>query len=880
MIKSLRYKLFYSIVIAAAIPVSAYLIIVGQVNYPLLIVNFGLFMVIAFLISGLLFKQFNSIIQNIREISNGNLQVRLNVKSNDEFGELSEVLNFTLDNLQIKNEQVLNQNQVLKIQSEEILEQRLKLQETLDELSITNDSLTQAFTAITKSESRFRQMISNNSVGISIYNFNNFLFANNAWAQLLETDIYTINSKSLDSFISEESKPTFDAYLKRRLSGIKEPERFELKINTKSGNPKWLDISEVVIDYNGELSGLITGYDVTEAKSNREYVAESELKFRQIIENMEEGFVRVDQNGLIEIINRTGSKMIGDEEMRLNLVERDFSQFFADSEQYAEIFRILKNDADYLNANVKLIGKNTDLIIAEFTLTRVTNEENEFCGFEAIFRDITPRVKFEQELRKKNRELEENKDELETQKMMMEAVNLQLEMQKRHISEQRDRSSKLNQVLLNLNQNPEIQSGQWDNALALVNKTISKALGSHCVSVWSYEFDESTGTDAIKCLDLYESESDSHSAGLYLVESDFPVYFSELKENGIVRAPDALTHEATAPFSEFFLIEDNVKSMLDIPYYGLNGIAGVVCLEQKYDIRYWNDEEVAFIKSVTDILNIAQKAYFRRIAEEEIRLQKAIIEQKSNSINESITYASYIQQAYLSTDSEISSMLEDYFIFFQPRDVVSGDYYWFSHLDGKTFLVCADCTGHGVPGAFMSLIGMESLHYIINILGITEPDLILYQMNVYIREKLKQDELPIRDGMDMSITVLDKSKNLLEFAGAKRPLVYIQNNECFYIKGDKNPIGGLQTEERFYTNHKIDISIPTSFYIFSDGYHDQAGGPYGKKFMSTAFRELLFSIAAKPMAEQKMIISDTMMKWMRQGNEDQRDDLLVIGCKV
>lgn len=865
---------------ASASCVGLYLFVIGQVNFPMLASSFALYLILSFVVSGYFIKPFEDLLKSIREISNGNLQTRLEIKGNDEYSEISKSINYTLDNIKQQNDQILYQNQTLKEQSEEILTQRLQLQETLDELTITNESLTQAFTAITKSESRFRQMISNNSVGISIYNYQNFLFANNAWAQLLETDLYTINSKSLDMFIDDESRPTFDAYLKRRISGLKEPERFELKIKTKADKVKWIDISEVVIDYNGELAGLITGYDVTQAKANREYVEESELKFRQIIENMEEGFVRVDENGYIEIINRTGSKMIGDEDMRLNLVEREFSQFFADPEQYSEIFRILKEDAEYLNANVKLLGKGTELIIAEFTLTRVTNEENEFCGFEAIFRDITPRVKFEQELRKKNRELEESKEELESQKMMMEAVNLQLEMQKRHISEQRDRSSKLNQVLLNLNQNPEIQSGQWDKALALVNKTISKALGVHSVSVWSYEFDESTETDAIKCLDLYESETDSHSAGLYIVESDFPVYFAELKDNGIVRAPDALTHEATAPFAEFFLIEDGVKSMLDIPYYGLNGIAGVVCLEQKYDIRYWNDEEVSFIKSVTDILNIAQKAYYRRIAEEEIRLQKAIIEQKSNSINESITYASYIQQAYLSTDAEISSMLEDYFIYFQPRDVVSGDFYWFSHLDGKTFLVCADCTGHGVPGAFMSLIGMESLHYIINILGITEPDLILYQMNVYIREKLKQDELPIRDGMDMSITVLDKSKNLLEYAGAKRPLVYIQNNECFYIKGDKNPIGGLQTEERFYTNHKIDISVQTSFYIFSDGYHDQAGGPYGKKFMSTAFRDLLFSISDKPMAEQKLILSDTMMKWMRQGNEEQRDDLLVIGCKV
>lgn len=867
-------------VIAGAICVGLYLVVINQINIPMLLLAFSIYTATSYVISGYFVKPFLDILSSIREISNGNLQIRLEAKEDNEFGEIAKSINFTLDSIQNQNEQILTQNQTLKEQSEEILAQRIQLQETLDELSITNESLTQAFTAITKSESRFRQMISNNSVGISIYNYNNFLFANNAWAALLETDIYTINSKSLDMFIDDESRKTFDAYLKRRLSGLKDSERFELKIKTKTDKVKWIDISEVVIDYNGELAGLITAYDVTEAKANREYVEESELKFRQIIENMEEGFVRVDQNGLIEIINRTGSKMIGDEDLRLNLVEREFAQFFADPKQYAEIFRILKEDAEYLNANVKLLGKGTELIIAEFTLTRVTNEEKEFCGFEAIFRDITPRVKFELELRKKNRELEESKEELESQKMMMEAVNLQLEMQKRHISEQRDRSSKLNQVLLNLNQNPAIQSGQWDKTLELVNKTISKALGVHTVSVWSYEFDESTETDAIKCLDLYESENDSHSAGLYLVESDFPVYFAELKVNGIVRAPDALTHEATAPFADFFLIDDDVKSMLDIPYYGVNGIAGVICLEQKYDIRYWNDEEVAFIKSVTDILNVAQKAYFRRIAEEEIRLQKAIIEQKSNSINESITYASYIQQAYLSTDNEISAVLDNYFIYFQPRDVVSGDFYWFSHLDGKTFLVCADCTGHGVPGAFMSLIGMESLHYIINILGITELDLILYQMNIYIREKLKQDELPIRDGMDMAITVIDRANNLLEYAGAKRPLVYIQNNECLYIKGDKNPIGGLQTEERFYTNHKIDISQPTSFYIFSDGYHDQAGGPYGKKFMSTTFRDLLFSISDKPMEEQKLILSDTMMKWMRQGNEEQRDDLLVIGCKV
>ncbi len=266
---------------------------------------------------------------------------------------------------------------------------------------------------------------------------------------------------------------------------------------------------------------------------------------------------------------------------------------------------------------------------------------------------------------------------------------------------------------------------------------------------------------------------------------------------------------------------------------------------------------------------------------DEIEVQKDKIEEKNKNITASITYAKRIQEAMLPLKDKIEQTLDDYFILFKPRDIVSGDFYWFAQKNDKIIFTAVDCTGHGVPGAFMSMIGSEILTTIVN-QGITTPSEILDYKNRYVRKALKQEQTDNQDGMDMSLCSIDKHNKIVEWAGAKNPLVYIQNNELFHLKGDMQSIGGHQlvkkTEKKF-TNYSVSYADAVSyFYIFSDGFQDQFGGPKGRKFMVKKLKELIYDNHKKPMSEQHAILNEAIEDWMK--NVEQTDDILVIGFKL
>lgn len=275
----------------------------------------------------------------------------------------------------------------------------------------------------------------------------------------------------------------------------------------------------------------------------------------------------------------------------------------------------------------------------------------------------------------------------------------------------------------------------------------------------------------------------------------------------------------------------------------------------------------------------------REIDEKNAQLEGAFekIAHQNQNITQSINYAKNIQQALLPKAKRLNEIVKNAFILFKPRDVVSGDFYWFRKLiDKKTqsekiIISAIDCTGHGVPGAFMSMIGYNLFDEIVD-KGITEPSLILKSMSDGVRFTLKQDETNNQDGMDMTVCVVDIEKKIVEFAGANNPLIYIQNNEVQQIKGNPFGIGGKNSKTDFKT-HIIKINQPTSFYIFSDGFIDQFGGENGKKFMIKNFREYLFSISKKDMQGQRLLLKQKLRDWMGTKYE-QIDDILVIGFQI
>ncbi len=279
-------------------------------------------------------------------------------------------------------------------------------------------------------------------------------------------------------------------------------------------------------------------------------------------------------------------------------------------------------------------------------------------------------------------------------------------------------------------------------------------------------------------------------------------------------------------------------------------------------------------------IEIEQQKHEIEVQRDLLAKQNEEIRRKNKDITDSIEYAKRIQTAILPLEENIKKHLPESFIFYRPRDIVSGDFYWFAYHKGKIIIAAVDCTGHGVPGAFMSMIGAQVLNTIVLSKGVTDPAEILTLQHKYIRAALKQDTSDNQDGMDMALCVIDKEKGILEFAGAKNPLIYItKDGELHKIRGDRQSIGGFQyTEHVEFTKHEIVIDSPMWFYIFSDGYQDQFGGPERRKFMTRNFHELLHSIHKFPVDEQKRLLQETLEAWM--AGYSQTDDILVIGFKL
>ncbi|WP_338793623.1 SpoIIE family protein phosphatase [Bernardetia sp. MNP-M8] len=267
---------------------------------------------------------------------------------------------------------------------------------------------------------------------------------------------------------------------------------------------------------------------------------------------------------------------------------------------------------------------------------------------------------------------------------------------------------------------------------------------------------------------------------------------------------------------------------------------------------------------------------------EVVRDKNRLIEKQNTEVRSSILYASRIQNALLPIDKKIKGYFKDeFFILNKPRDIVSGDFYWFEKLEDCAIIVTADCTGHGVPGAFMSMLGVTGLNSIVFQEGIFRADKILNHLHDYIYKSLQQEEGKSADGMDVSVLVIYDSIPIAEFAGAMNSIYFIQDNELIELKADKKPIGSNHYgKDRQYSKQIIDISKPTVFYTGSDGYQDQFGGKAGRKFMKKNLKKIALEQYAQPFSKQKEIFTSTIENWMKEGEENQVDDILLMGFKV
>jgi serine phosphatase RsbU (regulator of sigma subunit) len=265
------------------------------------------------------------------------------------------------------------------------------------------------------------------------------------------------------------------------------------------------------------------------------------------------------------------------------------------------------------------------------------------------------------------------------------------------------------------------------------------------------------------------------------------------------------------------------------------------------------------------------------IKNDEINLKNSIIEEKNKNITDSIAYAKRIQSAILPPKKLLKEYLKNGFIYFEPKDVVAGDFYWLENKGDKVFFASADCTGHGVPGAMISVVCHNALNRAVREFDLNKPSDILNKVRELVIETFEKSEEEVKDGMDIALCSLDTKTNELHYSGANNPLYIIRDGELMETKADKQPISRYINNKPF-TTHQFNLEEGDTIYTFSDGYADQFGGEKGKKFKYKPFKKLLLSIQNEEMDDQHRIIKDTFDNW--RGDLEQIDDVCVLGVKI
>ena len=266
---------------------------------------------------------------------------------------------------------------------------------------------------------------------------------------------------------------------------------------------------------------------------------------------------------------------------------------------------------------------------------------------------------------------------------------------------------------------------------------------------------------------------------------------------------------------------------------------------------------------------------------EEIELKTKELEILFKQVTDSIHYAKRIQEAILPPNHLVEQILPQSFVLYKPKDIVSGDFYWMDKKNEWSYFAAVDCTGHGVPGAFMSIVGYNLLKDILKNTDSIEPSVIMDKMNDGVAHTLHTNTTSgkqTKDGMDMALCALNYETLELQFGGAFNPLYIVRDEELIQYKADKFPVGMFIGEKQNFTNHRIQLQKGDMIYIFSDGYADQFGGPKGKKFMAGNFRQLLADVGKMPIEKQKTYLNQTIEDW--RGNLEQVDDILIIGVKI
>jgi PAS domain S-box-containing protein len=527
----------------------------------------------------------------------------------------------------------------------------------------------------------------------------------------------------------------------------------------------------------------------------------------------------------------------------------------ADLVQYGkEVNRTFRKPEDFLLyihekktsfvSDRKFVNKDGTIFPGRVFSKALFDEEEKMTGFIVMIEDISEEFEFRQKIAKQNEELQLSEKELLQNVEELQTTQELLQFKQTQLAKLLSENKTINDTL---NRNIAVSFADPDGVILKVNDVFCQSSG--------YVAGELIGKNHNLLSSGYHDNAFWESMWKTIQHGN--VWRGEIrnrKKNGEIYWVDTVINPVTDEYGKI------------LQYLSIR----VIITERKnYElaVESKNDELKLSLDQIT-LLNEKNALAFKEV------------EKLLKNVTDSIQYAKRIQDAIIPQVSQIQNHV-DAFVLLKPKDIVSGDYYWFADKGECQILAVVDCTGHGVSGAFMTMIANNILNYLVHDREIYEPDVILNEIPTQIQNILHQSGSSVKDGMDIALVKICKNNNrtLLTYAGVKIPLTAVRDNELHEIKGERVPIGvQLHGKQHFYGKHEIDDVDGKTFYLYSDGYQDQFGGEHKMKFMSSNFKKLLLSIAEESLSDQKIILEQAIDEW--KGETEQTDDILVIGFRL
>ncbi len=458
------------------------------------------------------------------------------------------------------------------------------------------------------------------------------------------------------------------------------------------------------------------------------------------------------------------------------------------------------------------------------------------------------------------------------------------------------KDQKLKDALLKLSRNPIIQTGKVSDIPSFCVKIISETLNVSRSSFWIFNEDEEVLFCDKLLLDKKVDFEDLNSGNKdkLLKRIDFPTYFEAMLNEPYIIANDALSHEYTNCFKDSYLIPNKIYSLLDVPIFHKGKVIGVLCQEETNKYRNWEASEVSFLFQISEFISYGFSIHERNLFEEEMEfmnqnLQQLIekkteeIETKNKDILDSIRYAERIQKTILPEESEYKSFFTDSFVLYKPKDIVAGDFYWCMNTPEEMLFAVCDCTGHGIPGAFLSIISYKILKRVVEKFELREPGEILDKVNESFNDHFKKELNTIKDGMEIGLVSVKKNEDntaIVKYSGANISLYYASPDEDFELKKVKATKQSICFSETKLKHEQFEIILPKNamIYLFTDGIFDQFGGESGKKIKRNKIVKTIQKNIKESCENQSKLIFDEFNSW--KGDLEQLDDICVAGLKL